>query len=161
MSCWGQFGKCWGIQEETFQDVRPHWTKSKSLQRFSLLHVLMPSLFLLPQVTTSCQTSTNHELVSVETRLLLSWECILFFLLLGRLSWKTEALRSSDAAFDPYVMDTIVHYLTGAEQRKSNVVFKARRLRLTKKKAPLVFYVVPCQVCNWTTVTWRALSFSL
>lgn len=107
--------------------------KSKSSRRFSLLHVFMLSLFLLPQVTTSCQTSTNHELVSMETHLLLCWEYVPFFLLLGRLSWKTKALRSSDAAFDPYVMDAIVHCLTGAEQLKSNVVFTARRLRLPKK----------------------------
>lgn len=44
----------------------------KSWSTIRLLHMLTVSPFVLLQVTTSCQTSTNHELVSVGTRFLVS-----------------------------------------------------------------------------------------
>lgn len=76
-----------------------------------VLHVLTVSPFVLLQVTTSCQTSTNHELVSVEARFLVSNVFQSYPWCNVHEKWCRGSLEKhdvSDTTADTYVTDVIV-----------------------------------------------------
>lgn len=100
-----------GKYSKTSNLLRSQNASLKSSSTVSVLHVLTVSPFVLLQVTTSCQTSTNHELVSVETRILVSNVFYSYLWCDFHEEWCRGCLEKhdvSDTTVDTYVTDVTV-----------------------------------------------------